>query len=342
MVAPLAAHEYNFGIGYAQKNVDVALNWVAQTLPLDLSRLYAVGFSMGGGLAVSYAARHQDIYGGRFAAVVNHTGVTSLSHSFRMSNDNRLFLSPLMFGVTPDQNSFVYSSVSSFDLDPVSGTVNQETDMLRNLASTPVRIFAAAGEPLSILVTQTDQFESQLALRGGMGDSLRGPFAVHDWSTLDEEATLDWLASKRVGPPAFNQTHELLADRDGRWHGFYLHQAQEQVLTQVTYQIQPGPNRMFTIGTKNLERISIYPRSVGLRTSTELDWVFGSLESAPVELSLRGVTHAPMNIFRNGVANVDWRYDPSDRSIVLQGKRAPGRQHLDHRVLVVAIIAQAN
>ena len=317
VVAPMAAHQYNFGIEYAQQNVDVALNWVARHLPLDIHRLYAVGFSMGGGLATSYAARHQNIYGGRFAAVVNHTGVTSLSHSFRMSNDNRLFLSPLMFGVTPDQNPFVYSSVSSYDLDPVSGAINQETDMLRNLTSTPVRIFAAAQEPLSILVTQTNQFEAQLALRGGMGDSLRGPSAVHAWSTMDAKATLDWLATKTVAPPAWGETHELLADRNGRWHGFYLYQRQVQVLTPLTYQVQPALNRLFTIGAKNLERISVYPRSIGLRTSTEFTWVFGTLENGPVELSMRGITHIPHNVRRNGVSTIDWEYDPKTRQIEL-------------------------
>lgn len=317
VMAPLGAHEYNFGIEYAQRNVELAMNFVAKTLPIDVTRLYGVGFSMGGGMAASYAARHQDLYGGRFAAIANHTGVTSLSHSFRMAMDDRLFLSPLMFGVTPDQDPFVYSSVSSFDLDPVTAAVDQNTDMLRNLVGTPVRTFAAMQDPLSELLTQMDAFENQLALRGGFGDSLRGPFAVHEWSTMDETATLNWLASQRLRDPSANTTHHLLADRTGRWHGFYLRQRQEGVFTPLIYHVQTAANRLHTIGTENLNRISVHAPSLGLQTSDVFEWSFGNTDNAPVELVLRGVTHTPIDVHRNGTATVNWRYDPTRRELTL-------------------------
>ena len=317
VIAPLGAHEYNFGIEYAQRNVEIALNFVAKNLPVDISRLYAVGFSMGGGMATSYAARHQDLYGGRFAAIANHTGVTSLSHSFRMAMDDRLFLSPLMFGVTPDQDPFVYSSVSSFDLDPITATVDQNTDMLRNLVGTPVRTFAALQDPLSDLLTQMEHFESQLATRGGTGDSLRGAFAVHEWSTMDETATLDWLASQQLTDPAANTTHHLLADRSGRWHGFYLRQRTPGSFTPLIYHVQTAENRVHTIGTSNLDRISLHAPSVGLRTSDVLEWSFGNSDAQPVDLVLRGVTHMPLDVHRNGTATTNWRYDPARRELTL-------------------------
>jgi len=317
VVAPLGAHQYNFGIEYSQRNVEQALNWVARAVPVDVTRLYAVGFSMGGGMAASYAARHQDIYSGRFAAVVNHTGVTSLSHSFRMAADDRLFLSPLMFGASPDQDPFAYSRCSSFDLDPIYGTIDPNTDMLRNLASTPVRIYAALQDPISILLTQTEHFETQLALRGGSGDSLRGPYAVHDWYTMNEASTLDWLSTKQLGAPNPYTTYNLLADRSARWHGFWMGQREPNRLMPLTYQVQPNRNRLYTIGTENLARIDVFPQSLGLRTSDVFEWVFGNQDAAQVQLVIRGVTHYPFDVTRNGVSTIAWSYDPILRQMVL-------------------------
>ena len=46
--APLGAHEFNYGIDYAQDNIERAFEFIGARLPLDLDRIYGVGFSMGG------------------------------------------------------------------------------------------------------------------------------------------------------------------------------------------------------------------------------------------------------------------------------------------------------
>ena len=322
VVAPLSAHEYNFGLEYAQRNTELALNWVAKVIPLDVKRIYGIGFSMGGGVVASYAARHQDLYGGRFAAIVNHSGVTSLSHTFRMSSDNRLFLSPLMFGETPDQNPFAYSAVSSYDLDPVTSLIDPNTDMLRNLVGTPVRTFAALSDPNQHVVNQTTHFESQFAFRGGSGDALRSTANIHAWSTMNEVTTLDWLQGHVLRAPAPNKTHHLLADRTQRWHGFYLHQRQAGLFTPLIYHVDLANNRLHTIGTENLKRIALYAPSLGLATNDTFEWSFGNADGQEVELVLRGVTHLPIDVERNGSSTIEWEYDSQKRELILREPNA--------------------
>ncbi len=309
VVAPLGAHKYNFGIEYAQRNIEQALNWVASVLPIDVERLYGVGFSMGGGGATSYAARHQDRYSGRFAAVVNHTGSTSLTHGYALSADTALFESELMFGGSPATHGFDYLRSSCFDLDPVTGTIDQETDMIRNLTSTPVRTFAALSDPLAYLVTQCDQFDSQLALRGGVGDSLRSGDTVHDWNTMDEESTLDWLGQYKLGMPTPFQNHEILADRPGRWHGFSILTRDERQFTPFMYHVDPRNNRLYILGAKNLRSISVNPTMIGLDRDRTMEFVFGSSDVDGTTLILRGVTHSPIDVERNERGSVQWMYD---------------------------------
>ncbi|MDF1838148.1 MAG: alpha/beta hydrolase [Planctomycetota bacterium] len=317
VVAPLGAHKYNFGIEYAQRNIEQALNWVASVLPIDVERLYGIGFSMGGGAATSYAARHQDRYSGRLAAVVNHTGTTSLTHGYALSSDTTLFDSEMMFGGSPDTYAFDYLRASTFDLDPVTGTIDQETDMVRNLASTPIRTFAALSDPVAYLVTQCDQFDSQLALRGGAGDSLRSADTVHDWNTMDEDDTLDWLSQYKLGMPAPFQNHEILADRPGRWHGFSILTRDEEQFAPFLYHVDPRSNRLYVLGAKNMRSISVNPTLIGLNPDRAMEFVFGSSDIEGTTLILRGITHSPIDVERNERGATQWMYQPSLGRVLL-------------------------
>ena len=117
VVIPTGAHVFNYGIDYAQDNIEDAFEFVAQLAPLDLDRVDAIGFSMGGGAALTYAARHMDPTHLRFAAVVNHTGSTSLRGTYDADPATRpVFESPLMFGGAPSAGPFRYQRASSIDL----------------------------------------------------------------------------------------------------------------------------------------------------------------------------------------------------------------------------------
>ena len=81
VIAPLGANIANFGIDYAQQNTEDALTyvWALHGSMIDAERVYGVGFSMGGGWASSYAARHVGNSDVRMAAQLIHTGTQDFS-----------------------------------------------------------------------------------------------------------------------------------------------------------------------------------------------------------------------------------------------------------------------
>ena len=50
----------NYGSVQSQEHVEVLIRWVMDIYEIDPDRIYGVGFSMGGGSVMSYAARHCD------------------------------------------------------------------------------------------------------------------------------------------------------------------------------------------------------------------------------------------------------------------------------------------
>src|SRR6185503_13512505 len=79
LVAPLGASGVSFGSIESQVNTRAALEIVTELYNVDKTRVYGVGFSMGGGNVVSYAARNLDPQRIMFAAICDHTGGISLT-----------------------------------------------------------------------------------------------------------------------------------------------------------------------------------------------------------------------------------------------------------------------
>src|SRR5262245_1035275 len=82
LVAPLGANQASFSCLEGQINVEAALRYTTDAFNIDRTRVYGVGFSMGGGNVTTYAARHVDPSGVMFAAIVNHTGGVSLANTW--------------------------------------------------------------------------------------------------------------------------------------------------------------------------------------------------------------------------------------------------------------------
>ncbi|MEZ5976328.1 MAG: hypothetical protein R3E96_16245, partial [Planctomycetota bacterium] len=177
---------------------------------------------------------------------------------------------------------------------------------------------AAFQDPVTTLLEQTDAFEVQFGNRGGALTTNRGSNAIHDWTTLDENAALNWLAQFELQDPAAYTTHNLLADRSARWHAFYLAQTEPGRFTPFSYQFQPGQNRVYTIAQGNLSRISFYPSTLALRTSDPLEWVIANTEVEPIDMVLYGVNAMPIDVERNGQSVVNWAYDPVLRQLTLK------------------------
>ncbi|MDA1264823.1 MAG: hypothetical protein O2816_07080 [Planctomycetota bacterium] len=317
VVAPLGAHKFNYAIDYAQVNVELAITWVANYLTLDPDRFYSVGFSMGGGMATAFSARHLSAHGPRFAALAVHTGTCSMRDVYWSSNDKSLLENPLMFGGTPDEEPFRYATASSIDLDTFTDQVDQETDLVRNLANVPTYHFAALFDPNGFLTNQTEKNHAQLLLRGGDSTHVTSNDTVHQWYTLDETQVLDWLETKVYTAPDPGVGTRLLADSDGRWMDIRVDQAAAGEFTPLRFTAITALNRLYVDEVENAEELGLNPDKLGLDSSVQFELVFANTDGLAVDLVLEGYSQAPTDVVRSGQSTTDWTHDPVKRTLTL-------------------------
>lgn len=321
---PLGAHKYNYGIDYAQRNIELAFEFLSARLPIDLDRIYAAGFSMGGGAAASFAARHQDPDGLRIAAVVNHTGTASLRATYQQSNDTGLFNSPLMFGGSPSQVPFAYQRSSTIDFDALGGQLEVEGEMASNLSHVPTRHWNADFDPNPYIVEQTEKLHDQMVFRGA--DSARHVVqsSVHAWNTMDPVAVMDWLAPQVAELPAPGGVHRTMVDRSGRWNQLEVEQAQPDAFTPVTWSSQPVGNMLYLIEMANAGSISAQLDDLALDGGSDVRVVLQVTDASTPDVSLTGFTQSPMNVLRRGVSTSAWTYDAATGTVTLEERGGAG------------------
>jgi len=317
VLAPLGAHKYNYAIDYAQENVELALTWAATYLTLDPDRFYGVGFSMGGGMAASFAARHQETFGPRFAAVAVHSGTCSMRDVYWSANDKTLLEDQLMFGGSPDQHPFRYVTASTIDLDTITGNVDQGSDMVRNLRHAPLYHFLAQNDPNTFLINQTQGNHDQAQLRGCDSILTASDDSVHQWWTLEEAVVLDWFEPKTFQGPADGQQTRILADRNARWFDIYVEQTQAGELTPFRLTSVAASNRIYLDEIANASRLSVDPELLGLDDAAPLELIVNNTDGLPLEFVLEGYDQAPTDVWRGGASTGSWSYDAANKTVHL-------------------------
>ncbi|MCB9914984.1 MAG: hypothetical protein H6828_07525 [Planctomycetes bacterium] len=317
VVAPLGAHQYNFGIPYSQANVEYVLDWAMATFPVDAARVYGVGFSMGGGGVTSYMARHQDPAHARFAAVVNHTGGVSIGNTYWNSVPNTwVFDDVNMFGGSPALHPFEYAQCSLIDLDASGTVIDPSTDMARNAAHVPLLDFTVSQEPLAYLRAQVLALHGWMQAFTGLEQHVEVPGATHSWAWLDAHVALDFLRQHTLTPPRAG-THRVLADREAVWHHFFVYQDAPGAFTPFRWTMLDGLNRLVIDQTQNLKRIVVDHASLQLHTSVPAEVMFGTQDGLPEELTLSGYPIAPSSVTRGGLPTGAWSWDPVAQSVTL-------------------------
>ena len=325
VVAPLGAHTVNYGIEYSQLNVEAALALLAGTIApslgmtVDADRFYAVGFSMGGGGAASFVARHADTCDGlHFAGTAIHTGSTSLSYTYWSTPGiQTTFDSALMFGGPPNDPAltFDYTRCSATDIDWATGLVDPTTDMVRNLTHMPVLSYYANQDPNSTLIAQTTTTHHQFRKRGGKGRLLHSPSSKHDWQTLNERRVFRMFKRAFQAPTALTRT---LADRDGDWHGFNITQATARVFSPFRWIVLPQTNRLVLDEVANIQTLKLAsPTCVGLNPDADLDIIFNSADSVPLEIVIGEIDDQPSDVWLGGVSTSSWSYDAASKELTL-------------------------
>ena len=209
VISPLGGHRKHWGVQWSQENIKELLVFLRTFIgllnnypPMDETRVYGVGFSMGGGAGAAYASRHLDPAHLRISAFANHTGTMSVAREWDPGNP--ILNNPRMFG-SPYKNPFGYINQAIISLWPWSpNTVAPGTDLYRNIPTIPIRTTRAIGD--------NAEGATQCAILDGWATANGYPhtyvsnlppvpgFPAHCWATLDANTTCNWLASQ----PTFN------------------------------------------------------------------------------------------------------------------------------------------
>jgi hypothetical protein len=328
VVAPLGAHELNFGIDYSQQNIEVCLNWVTDFFggALDSERVYGVGFSMGGGALMSYASRHIDPEGVRFAALLNHTGSLSVADLYERcgNNDTTIFDHPEMFGGAPSTNELGYQRASSIHLWPQAARIDTSSDFVRNLQSTYIETWYSDIDPNPCpLVAQNWALNRYLETTPYLNqswDSSEQVFTVnqHTWHLLDEGQILDTFTPLRAQDPT--GTVDVLADRDARYFSVEIEQATQGVLSPFRFNSTPrGQNLIYFDRYSNISKVILHAAGAGLDTSLPLEVKLdGNARSSPIEFTITGYPNIPSDVTFTGTSSTDWAYDAALGRVTLQ------------------------
>jgi poly(3-hydroxybutyrate) depolymerase len=328
VISPLGALQNNFGFLEGQINTRQALAWTMPRFPIDPARVYAVGFSMGGGWELSQAARHLGSSEVHFAAILNHTGGVSLPHTY----ENDLGAQPFLesrFGGTPQQEPFAYQRCSSIVLDTLTGNVGADTDMIRNLAHVPIRNWMADMDPLTYLTQQMTALHGHEQGMNATEMLTVVPAAVHSWSTLDETITCDWLATHTLTPLPPATYQEALIDQDGSYFDFALLQDAPGAFSRFEWKfdLQASGNRLTIHDTANLKEAAIDATDLGLAYSGTLELELQVADTTPDRIVLQNVPVAPLTVTRD-LLPISFTHDPLTHEVVIIEPGTDATAHL--------------
>jgi pimeloyl-ACP methyl ester carboxylesterase len=318
VVAPLGASGVHFSSIPSQINTEAVLNWVKNHYLVDTTRVYGVGFSMGGGAVLNYAARHLDPAKLMFAAVVNHTGVISLEDAY-VKEPGSQFIMDFWFGTNMPGTARPWDMQRSsvLSIDPVTLQIDDDASLARNLMHLRSLTYRASNDPTAYLIPQNDMLHSHLVGLGaqpGEHDEIVLNGSVHTWDLINEHTVCNWLMTQHLTLPTSGNT---LADRDGNYFNFVVGQDTVDAFTPFVWNVNAAGNSFDLSATANLRRLSIKTAAVGLQPNASFTATLATADGAADELELLAWGHLPTNVLRDNVATTSWTYDATSGNLVL-------------------------
>lgn len=311
-----------YGSDEAQRRVQAVLDWALSALPVDRTRIYGYGFSMGGGDCLAYAAQHLDPTRGAFAAVINHTGTLVLSEEWTRNPPARPPLESVFSG-TPARSGFAYQRASTieFPWSPITpGTfTGAGRHAAENLFFTPARswfhtadtAFQRAEEYMFALDTLVLDHAIE---RPATVPHLPGVPAPpdHAWEYLDPVIACDWFAQQTLVVPTAGTVHFA---RNARYHDLELTRKLDSDFGSLTFDVPQGGNTVSLSAVSNVLTVRIDA------ARSQLD-----MQGAALNFHVGRDNHPHPNILGRPVlveiANLG--FTPSD---VVQSNLSPGDAH---------------
>ncbi|MBK8180683.1 MAG: hypothetical protein IPK67_17670 [Planctomycetes bacterium] len=331
LVCPLGGSKKHFSSIESQINTEAVLEWVLAnaSLRIDRTRLYGVGFSMGGGALMNYAARHRDPSRPMLAAIVNHSGNASLTDTYRRDPPTR-FIFDFWYGdgSTGSADAWKMTRSSVIDFNSATLAVDEGADLARNLASTPLATWRAEFDTIPYLPDQNDILDQHLQQKlGRVPGPTYGytvvPFTGHDWRMLDAAQACDWMSQFTLSVPMSGRT---LADVDATYEHFYVEQEAAGAFTPFDWSIDQASNTISITATQNLARLTVDSLSAGISAATPLTLHTSSADGTGDDVVITRWSSLPTAVVRDGQAIQNWLYDSLTRRLTLHG--ADGAPHV--------------
>ncbi len=331
-----ATSQNAFGSVQSQVHVQAVIDYVIANFSVDRDRLYGVGFSMGGGAAMSYAARHRDRDRGAFAAVVNHTGTVSLHNTYEnVPPETQTLLEGLFNGPPGSQTgSFEFARASSIEVDASGLLVPGGRHMATNLAGVPVRTYYALDDSEQYLIDQSLALHAFMSAISGSHELIALPSDCpqpqqqgHCWNTIDETEVCDWFAQHSFNSPA--AVGYVLADRDARWGHLGVDPTAAGAFAALEYAVTVGQNSVRLLSTVNVDQVELDLAELGLDVSADLFIRLGSADGTGDQLRMNGLLAQPQAVLRNGLpavqtngsgwgaSNNSWSYNPVTGTLLI-------------------------
>jgi hypothetical protein len=317
-VAPLSATTTNFSSIPSQTNTEAVLNWMRNHFMVDSQRVYGVGFSMGGGDVMNYAARHLDPAKLMFAAVCNHTGTVALEDAY-FNEPATQSIFDMWFGTGAPGSAVPWNLQRSsvLSMDPITLQINPGACLARNLMHLTTLTYHASNDPTAYLMTENDLLHNYfvgLGAQPGQHDEIVLPGTVHTWDLIDEKAICNWFKTKRLTIPTSGDT---LADRDGNYFYFNVEQDAPGSFTPFVWNVDKLANSFTLSATSNLKKISIDSVATELHNDLPMLVSMSTTDGLADDVRLRTWGHLPFNVLRDGVATTSWTYDAPSGDLTL-------------------------
>ncbi|TAJ25297.1 MAG: hypothetical protein EPO68_00220, partial [Planctomycetota bacterium] len=269
LIAAYGLVDTNYANVDAQTALVAVLEFIDGYLPIDRTRLWGVGFSMGGLNALSFGMRHQDPSGFRFAGIVDHSGPIDVAKQY---DDGDALLKSILadadhFGGAPGDQPFAYERVSPAPL--VGGAIDPARASIENLLHVPLYLHCNLQDTETSLVAQTQKLHAFLTARGANAvlSTVNGG-AQHVWSTLDMVDALAFLEHKPLG--ALPAAQSLHADRPGTWLATKLLAAPAASIARYRVERVPGANALELRGTHAVDALQLDLAALGLASGAPL------------------------------------------------------------------------
>jgi len=276
-LAPTGIDDQLFGPPIAQQNISAAIQHVLDTYLVDPDRIYMAGFSMGGGIAVNYAARHRDPDGIMIAAVGSVSATLDWAQEYSVGTPS---LQSLMehqynFDGDPTTRPFAYRQASGAVFSgylPLPGLLDGPLSMATNVAGLPVYITYDVNDTIAHVPGVNDALEGlfvglgadvQKRVRSGtVNPDFPWIEAPHSWAVLDEDEMCDMFAAAVVDrrPAAFAGQLDLGADVS--WVS--ATQARADEFSYVDGAVDVGSGSLALTGIANVASLRIDTAAAGV------------------------------------------------------------------------------